>query len=219
MAGGPGGDDNQAMRYHGSFPDGGSLPRGEAGSRRGIETAGRGVRRRTAAALAAAILVATLPVPASGCGYHVGLAAGLTTAHASSIPVAVAVHAAVDAGRLSPLADAPPPLALVRANGAMRTFSDALTKQSTGLPAVALVLVEAHLWGRIVTGSAGTRFEAHAVGPAGGDVIVVTGEPALRGLLDGRISWNAAVTAGLVVVDGPPGDRERIARALAEQFS
>ncbi|MBK7333116.1 MAG: hypothetical protein IPI87_12510 [Betaproteobacteria bacterium] len=177
------------------------------------------MRRRSAAALAAAILVATLPVPASGCGYHVGLAAGLTTAHASSVPVAVAVHAAVGAGRLSPLADAPPPLALVRANGAMRTFSDALASQSAGLPAVALVLVEAHLWGRIVPASAGTRFEAHAVGPVGGDVIVVTGEPALRALLDGRISWNAAVAAGLVVVDGPPGDRERIARALAEQFS
>lgn len=219
MSGGPGGGDNRAMRYIGSFPDGGSLPRDEAEPRRCIATARRVVRRRTAAALAAAILVATLPVPASGCGYHAGLAAGLTTAHASSVPVALAVYAAVGSGRLSPLADAPPPLALVRANGAMRTFSDALASQSAGLPAVALVLVEAHLWGRIVPDSAGTRFEAHAVGPAGGDVIVVTGEPALRGLLDGRISWNAAVAAGLVVVDGSPGDRERIARALAEQFS
>lgn len=217
MVGGAGGGENDAMRCRKSDPD-------DAGqSRRPAEpdprTPSRAARPCTAVALAISILVSTMPGAASGCGYHVGLAAGLTTAHASSIPVAVAVHDAVDAGRLSPVADAPPPLALVRANGAMRTFSDALAPHAGGLPAVALVLVEAHLWGRIVPGATGTRFEAHADGPAGGDVILVTGEPALRGLLDGRISWGAAVAAGLVVVDGSPGDRDRVARALAEQFS
>ena len=34
-----------------------------------------------------------------------------------------------------------------------------------------------------------------------GDAIVVTGEPVLRALLDGRLRWNDAVAAGLVVVD------------------
>jgi hypothetical protein len=86
------------------------------------------------------------------------------------------------------------------------------------LPTFAIVLVEARLWSRIVPGPAGTRLESHVDGPASGDVILVTGEPALRGLLEGRISWDAAVANGLVVIDGPAEERDRLARALTERF-
>jgi hypothetical protein len=174
-------------------------------------TPSRGARGRCAALLAALILAGT-PGPASACGYHLGLAAGFVTAHASSIRVAMAVGDAVAAGRLQPLADAPAPLALVRANGAMRTFAAVLDSGAEEWAPVALVLVEAHLWGRVTWESGGPRFAAHVNGPSGGDVIVVTGEPVLRALLEGRITWDAAIATGLVVVDGPPEARERIAR-------
>ncbi len=180
---------------------------------------GRWAARRARSLAAIALVVLMLPGPTSACGYHVALAGGISTAHAASIPVALAVRAAVDAGRMSAMADAPAPLALVRANGAMRTFAVVLERGVAGLPPVALVLVEAHLWGRITPGSSGARFDAHVAGPDAGDVVVVTGEPVLRALLDGRLGWDAALAAGLVVVDGPAQARDRLAHFLAQRFT
>ena len=174
--------------------------------------------RRAVAILAIGALGATVSAPANACGYHVAIG-GVSVVHPTSIPVAVAIHAAVRDGRLAPLADAPAPLALLRANAAMRTLATALQSATPDLPPVALVLVEAHLWGRAVPGAGPTSWQAHADGPASGDVIVVTGEPALAALLDGRLRWDAAVASGLVVLDGPAEGRARVAGILARQFS
>jgi hypothetical protein len=170
-------------------------------------------------ALLLASVLAALPSAAPACGYHLGLAAGFAAVHASSIPVAMSIGGAVGAGRLQPLPDAPAALALVRANGAMRAFAAMLDPRAAGMPPVALLLVEAHLWGRVTSEPDGPHFAPHVDGPARGDVIVVTGEPALRALLDGRITWDAAIASGLVVVDGPPEARERIARLLTRRNS
>jgi hypothetical protein len=174
--------------------------------------------RRTVAILAISALGATASVPVGACGYHVAIG-GVSAVHPSSIPVAVAIHAAVSEGRLTPLADVPAPLALIRANGAMRNLAMALQSDASGLPPVAFVLVEAHLWGRAVAGAGRISFQAHAEGPASGDVIVVTGEPALAALLDGRLRWDAAIASGLVVVAGPAQARAEVAGILARQFS
>jgi len=177
----------------------------------------RAVRRMLAVAAIGA-LGATAPTAASACGYHVAIG-GVSVVHPSSIAVAVAIHAAVSDGRLSALAEAPAPLALVRANGAMRNFALTLGPDTVDLPPVAFVLVEAHLWGRVVPGAGPASWRAHADGPADGDVIVVTGEPALAALLDGRLRWDAAIASGLVVVAGPAEGRARVAGVLARQFS
>ena len=174
--------------------------------------------RRAVAIVAIGALGLTACAPVSACGYHVAIG-GVSVVHPSSIPVAVAIHAAVREGRLAPLADAPAPLALMRANGAMRNFAMALQTAPSDRPPVALVLVEAHLWGRAVPGAGPASWQAHADGPASGDVIVVTGEPALAALLDGRLRWDAAIASGLVVVAGPAEARARVAGILARQFS
>jgi len=176
-----------------------------------------GVRHRARTALIAAWLAAALPGAALGCGYHVQLAGGVSTAHAASIPVALAVHDGIGSGRLERLADLPPALAILRANGALRMLAATLEPGTAAIPAVAVVLVEAHLWSRIVPASAGTQLQFHADGPAPGDVVVVTGEPALRALLDGRMSWEAAIASGLVVIEGPAEARGQLARHLARQ--
>ena len=175
------------------------------------------VRHRARTVLVAAWLAAALPGAAFGCGYDVAPGGGLSTAHAASIPVALAVHDGIGSGRLQRLADVPPALAIVRANGALRMLAAVLEPGNETMPPVAVVLVEAHLWSRIVSGSAGTQLQFHADGPATGDVVVVTGEPALRALLDGRISWNAAIASGLVVIEGPAEGRGQLARHLARQ--
>jgi hypothetical protein len=177
-----------------------------------------GPLKRTKALLVAAYVAAALPGMALGCGYHAGFAVGLTTVHPASIPVALAVHDGVNSGRLPRLSDAPAPLALMRATGAMRGLSEALSTNAADLPPVALVLVEAHLWGRITSAPGGTRLEAHVNGPTGGDVILVTGETALRALVDGRMNWEAANASGLVIIDGPAEGREQLARLLAQRF-
>jgi len=179
----------------------------------------RTIRSRLAlllVALGALGTTASAPVPA--CGYHVAIG-GVSVVHPSSIPVAVAIHTAVSEGRLAPLADVPAPLALIRANGAMRNFAAALQSDPSGVPAVAVVLVEAHLWGRSAPAEGRAAWQAHADGPANGDVILVTGEPALAALLDGRLRWDAAIASGLVVVAGPAEARAQVASVLARQFS
>ena len=177
----------------------------------------RAVRRKLALAAVAA-LAATMPAATSACGYHIAVG-GVSVVHPSSIPVAVAIHEAVSEGRLRQAAEVPAPLALVRANGAMRSFASVLQADASGVPAVAVVLVEAHLWGRAVPGAGAMAWQPHADGPASDDVIVVTGEPALAALLDGRLRWDAAIASGLVVVAGPAQARARVVDILARQFS
>ena len=187
--------------------------------RSGVARGGRAQAvRRAVAIIAIGALGATASAAVSACGYHVAIS-GVSVVHPTSIPVAVAIHAAVRDGQLAPIAEAPAPLALLRANGAMRTLAMALQSETPDLPPVALVLVEAHLWGRVVPGGGPASWQAHADGPAGGDVIVVTGEPALAALLDGRLRWDAAVASGLVVLDGPAEGRARVEGILARQFS
>jgi hypothetical protein len=167
--------------------------------------------------LSALWAAATITTAAHACGYHTGSAAGLTVAHASSLPVAMAIGTAVSAGRLQPLPEAPEPLALSRANAALRAFAHVVAAEP--MPPIAVVLVEAHLWARVTGERGDASFVAHATGPEGAEVVVVTGEPVLRALLDGRIAWDDAVAAGLVVVDGPPPTRERLATLLGRRFS
>jgi len=100
----------------------------------------------------------------------------------------------------------------------MRNFAAALQSDPSSLPAVAVVLVEAHLWGRSTPAEGRAAWQAHADGPANGDVILVTGEPALAALLDGRLRWDAAIASGLVVVAGPAEARAQVASVLARQF-
>lgn len=176
-------------------------------------------KRTAALLLAAGVLTAAVPGPTIGCGYDANIGGGIGTAHAASIGVALAVRSAIEAGRLAPLAEAPAPLALIRANGSLRTFAALLDQAPAGTPVVAVVLVEAHLWGRMLAGPAGTRFEAHVNGPTAGDAIVVTSEPVLRALLDGKLRWDDAVAAGLVVVDASSDGRERLARLLAQRLA
>jgi hypothetical protein len=178
----------------------------------------RTASRRLAALVTASILAAS-PAAVSACGYDSGSAAGFSIAHASSIPVAMAIGSEVAAGRLQPLADASGLMAMMRASMAMRAFTGILNPSAEGLPPIAVVLVEVHLWARTTSHPGGPWFEAHVDGPSAGDVVVVTGEPALRALLDRRVTWEAALASGLVVVDGAPEARERLTRLLAQRFS
>lgn len=159
-----------------------------------------------------------LPERSSACGFHAGIGGGVTVAHTASVPVAMALRNALDAGRLAPLPELAPLLALARANNTMRTFAGLLPLRAD-TTAVSLVMIESHLWGRVQPDPAGTRFQPHVDGPAGGDIIVVTSEPVLRAMLAGRIDWDTARAAGLIVVDGPAEPAEAMSRSLGRLTS
>jgi hypothetical protein len=178
---------------------------------------GPGRRAQAMRTLATLLAAATFATAAGACGYDAGSAAGLTVAHPSSIPVAMAIGAAVSAGELKRLPELPPALALFRANGAMRAFATSVA--TAPMPPMAIVLVEAHLWGRATHALGEPGFVPHTAGPEATDAVLVTGEPVLRALLEGRLRWDTALAAGLVVVDGPPAARDDLAALLRQRFS
>ena len=58
----------------------------------------------------------------------------------------------------------------------------------------------------------------HVAGPTAGDVVVLTGEPVLKGLLDGSISAERAIAEGILVVSGSATSDARVEEALRRAF-
>jgi hypothetical protein len=79
----------------------------------------------------------------------------------------------------------------------------AKTIDTRSAPAMSVVLLGPVLWTRFV--SEGTRLvmTAHSAGPAKNDVVIVTDEPVVAALLDGRITPRVARERGLLRLYGP----------------
>lgn len=174
------------------------------------------------AALAAACLAQ--PLHAAACGSDFVLGDEVGAAHPASISVAFAMLDARSAGTLAPAAGAEPTDARVSADAAAHMLEQRLASVRARMPAVSLLLVESRLWTRYTpsgkrTGAAEDVHAGHDAGPVDGDVVVVTGEAVLRGLLAGRIAWQQAVDSGLVVLAGDPARQTRVAALLAARFA
>lgn len=179
--------------------------------------------KTTAAVLITTLMVGlgSIPATVSACGSDFVLGDEVGAAHPASIGVAFALHDAVGAGRLPAAEGDTGEQMRGRADDAAHALERRLASAGPKLPPVALLQVESRLWTRY--GVAGSRHAArdahHEGGPAAGDVVVVTGEPVLRALLDGRIGWAQAVDAGWVVVVGEPAAKTRVAMVLAARFA
>jgi hypothetical protein len=170
-------------------------------------------------AAAVAVALTALPPAAPACRYD-GVPGDETWAtHPASLAVVFAIHDALRRGQLAPLAEAPPALALLRVNIMVRDLHRRLAQPGHAAPpAVAMLLVEAGLWNRFQPGAGvdtRLRLEAHASGPRDGDVVLVTGEPVLKALLEGRLDWQRAIDGRLVVIAGESHLSERLVRILA----
>jgi hypothetical protein len=82
------------------------------------------------------------------------------------------------------------------------------------VPAFSVVLIGPMLWTRFDQAGAALLMDAHADGPASEDVVIVTDEPVLAALLDGRITPRAARAKGLVRYYGGEARVEDIAALL-----
>lgn len=174
------------------------------------------------AALAAACLA--LPLHAAACGSDFVLGDEVGAAHPASIGVAFAMLDARSAGTLAPADVSASTDTRVSADDAAHRLEQRLASVRTKMPAVSLLLVESRLWTRYASSGkrdadAEATHAGHDAGPVDGDVVVVTGEAVLRGLLAGRLTWQKAVDSGLVVLAGDPAGQTRVATLLAARFA
>ncbi|SOZ08456.1 hypothetical protein [Cupriavidus taiwanensis] len=173
------------------------------------------------AGVLAAGALALAPTSGTACGSDFVLGDEVGAAHPASIGVAFAMNDALSGGALPPSENLAGKEARLRADDAAHMLEQRLAPVRSKLPPTSLLLVETRLWTRYVP-VAQRKADVHAdhdAGPAEGDVVVVTGEQVLRGLLEGRISWQQAVDSGLVVVTGDSLNRTRVASLLAGRFA
>ncbi|WP_424363269.1 hypothetical protein [Methylocystis parvus] len=144
---------------------------------------------------------------ASACGFDGLLGDQFSAQHAKSLPVAFAINDAVAAGVIGKAALAPiepGQKGYWRAMMRLQRFAELLeaTADRDGLPPVSILLIDSQLWTRLRPGPAGYEIEAHALRPAPGDVVIVTNEFVLAGIVEGSLSSRRALDLGVVAVDG-----------------
>jgi len=128
---------------------------------------------------------------AEACGFHGALGDGFSALHPRSLQVAFAVQDAVETG----IVDKPSVTPGSYARAALRL--GAVQRRLSGSAApISILLVDSGLWTRL------DPLAVHAEGPRPGDVVVLTGEPVLAAMLEGRLPVADAIDRGLVVIDG-----------------
>jgi hypothetical protein len=170
---------------------------------------------------AAAMLLTAQTCIATACGFDSGISSNtFTPVHPKSMTVAFAISDAVGEGALRREAAAP----IVpgqegywRAVGHLRALQTRLPGDAA-LP-LSVVFIDSNLWGRLTPGPQGYVLEPHAEGARDGDVVVVTSEGVLAAILDGDIPMTAALTRGLVVVDGEAAASAATRTLLTESFA
>jgi hypothetical protein len=147
-----------------------------------------------------------------------------------SFPVAVALRRAAEKG----IIDA---AALEATGRGTALYEDSvhrlqeLRKALAASPAAAelpasfsLGFVDSQLWTRYSQSNGKVRVDIHTDGPAKGEAVVLTGEPALTEILAGRLSVDRALADGMILIEG--GEHEKtairhalIARTMAKKIS
>lgn len=184
--------------------------------------------RFTLGAVAFAVVLVGSPT-AWACGYHdpssinLGM---LNLAYPDALHVRTAVWMAqrdsLISGHEQPQATDSPTarlsemLSLRKTVSALGEMRDRLGAGADGqaVPAFSMVLLRAMLWTRFEPAGAALNMEAHAVGPAGNDVVIVTDEPVIGALLDGRLTPEQARQRGLVKLYGSPADVANVSSLL-----
>jgi hypothetical protein len=166
---------------------------------------------------------------AQTCGYHdpssmrVGM---LNLAYPDALYVRTAVWSAQLSGAIARdevLPETDPQTATIRAMFRLRAtvvrlgeLGDRMGASLDGrpVPAFSMVLIGTMLWTRFEPAGAALRTEVHTTGPAPGDVVIVTDEPVVAALLDGRISARDARELGLVRFYGAEAGVQDVASLL-----
>jgi hypothetical protein len=182
-------------------------------------TTGKPSQRCMPFVLAVLLCLGAVPV-AFGCGLHSPLDVQLESMYPGSLSVAVALRSAADNGLIGAAGLEAPGEDAVRYSDAVRRLREfrktlAASPAAADLPeSFSLGYVESHLWARYSQSDGKLRVDIHTDGPAEGEAVVLTGEPALTELLAGRLSVNRALADGLVLIDGNESEKAAILHAL-----
>lgn len=103
-----------------------------------------------------------------------------------------------------------------KATETLAAFRDGLAAVHDGhaAPALAMVLLGPVLWTRFERKGLAVEMVTHAVGPAAGDAVVVTDEPVIAALVDGRLTPRVAREMGLLRLYGPAASVAQLASWL-----
>ena len=157
--------------------------------------------------------------PAGACGYHGLIGASFSASYPGSIDVAIALRSALDRNQLKAAPAMPPLMGLVRSTRWLEDFGRWAGQHAALAPDFAVLLVEPGLWTRYRKQGSGFAMESHVATPASGDVVLITGEPALQALVERRLSLADAVKAGVVRFEGAPEAVARLQQTLSAAFS
>ena len=167
--------------------------------------------------LVAALAIALLTGPASGCGLEGDPIAVEKVAVSYAYPDSLNVMAAVSSARLAGKLDRTISIGVqsseqrlitsLRIAAALWQLRGRLASASTGpAPSLAIVLLEPMMWSRIATAEGAPKLMLHVDGPASGDVVAVTEEVVLVAINENKISAGDALSLGLVRLYGDDGD-------------
>jgi hypothetical protein len=130
-----------------------------------------------------------------------------------AFPQALHVTSAVWAAQLEGLIDraesttgiAPAFVSSQRAGAKLAAVRNSLaaTVDAKSAPNVSIVLLGPMLWTRFVSEGSSLSMTVHSAGPAKDDVVIVTDEPVIAALLDGRMTPHVARDRGLLRLYGP----------------
>ena len=175
------------------------------------------------ASILAAGLVSGSTVALS-CGYDdpasASIARGiLNWVYPDALYVATAVWNAQQQGGLGRDREPAPIKALLGYHQALHrlgAFRDRLSAAVDGraVPAFSIVLIGPMLWTHYELAGATLSMKPHVDGPASGDVVIVTEEPVIAALNEGRIAPQAARELGLIRFYGPPVAVQEMASTL-----
>jgi hypothetical protein len=165
----------------------------------------------------AALAIALLAGPASGCGLEGDPIAVEKLAVSYVYPDSLNVMAAVSTARLAGKLDrtitigsqTPEQLerTSLRIRAALWQLRARLARAPSGAaPSLAIVLLEPMMWSRIATAEEAPKLLLHVDGPATGDVVAVTEEVVLVAINEDKISAGEALSLGLVRLYGSDGD-------------
>jgi len=170
-------------------------------------------------AAAQCLFWALVAAPAGACGYHGLIGDAFSASYPGSIDVAIALRSALDRNQLKAAPAVPPLMGLVRSTRWLEDFGRWAGQSATGAPDFAVLLVEPGLWTRYRKQGSGFAMESHVAMPSTGDVVLITGEPALQALVERRLTLAGALKTVVVRIEGAPEAVARLQQTLAAAFS
>jgi len=170
----------------------------------------------------ALLLAVTYSAPAAiGCAFHNAIPeTQLEPMYPGSLTVAVALRKAAKAGDIDLAAlerAATSPLSYIFTKRRLRELAKALAASPAvdALPSsFSLGYVESRLWTRYSQSEGKVSVVVHTSGPADGEAVLLTGEPALMELRSGRLSVDRAIANGLIVIDATESETAVLRDAL-----